>query len=64
MSFGKTDKLLASAAGVNRKGCGETHQRKSVWMARELTNLYQFKNTTYRSERLRPGQCSLLSGQH
>ncbi len=52
MSFGKTDKLLASAAGVNRKGCGETPQRKSVWMTRELINLYQFKRTTYRSERL------------
>jgi hypothetical protein len=52
MSFGKTDQLLASVAGVNGKGCGETLQLKSLWMTREITNLYQFKNTTYKSERV------------
>jgi hypothetical protein len=39
MSFAKPDRLLASAAGVNRKGCGETPQLKSLWMTREVNNL-------------------------
>ena len=72
MSFGPTDKLLASVAGVNRKGCGTTPQRKSVWMARELTKLHQFKAYNlplafpfFRPDCSRPGCCPNLSaGEH
>ena len=46
------DDPLASVAGVNRKGCGDTLHRKSSWMGREIKNLYQFKSTTYQSQRL------------
>ena len=51
MSFGKPDELLASVAGVNRNGCGNTPQKKSVWMTKELTNLHQFISTKYLSPR-------------
>jgi hypothetical protein len=52
MSSGNPDMLLASAAGVNRKACGHTSQGKSHWLNREVDHLFQFKYTSYPSERL------------